>query len=57
MIILNRELFYFGINDVYGYFEENNGKKYFNIADTYNNKKILQKNMLLSDDIKDIIKN
>ena len=25
------KLFYFAINDVYGYFEENNGKKYFNI--------------------------
>ena len=27
--------FYFGINDVYGYFEENNGKKYFNIDNTH----------------------
>ena len=35
--------FYFGINDVYGYFEENNGKKYFNIDNTHNNKKILKK--------------
>ena len=34
--------FYFGINDFYGHFEENNGKKYFNIDNTYNNKKILQ---------------
>ena len=49
--------FYFGINDVYGYFEENNGNKYFNIDNTYNNKKILQKYMLLWNDIKDIIKN
>ena len=49
--------FCFGINDVYGYFEENNGKNYFNIDNTYNNKKILQKYMLLWDDVKDIIKN
>ena len=49
--------FYFAINDVYGYFEENIGKKYFNIANTHNNKKILQKYMLLWDDIKDIIEN
>ena len=48
--------FYFAINDVYGYFEENNGKKYFNIDNTYNNKKILKKYMLLWDDIKDIIR-
>ena len=48
--------FYFAINDAYGYFEENNGKKYFNIDNTYNNKKILRKYMLLCDDIKDIIK-
>ena len=48
--------FYFSINDVYGYFEENNGKKYFNIDNTYNNKKILKKYMLLWDDIKDIIR-
>ena len=48
--------FYFAINDVYGYFEENNGKKYFNIDNTYNNKKILLKFMLLRDDIKDIIR-
>ena len=47
--------FYFAINDVYGYFEENNGQKYFNIDDTHNNKKILQKYMLLWNDIKDII--
>ena len=47
---------YFAINDVYGYFEENNGKKYFNIDNTYNNKKILKKYMLLWDDIKDIIR-
>ena len=39
--------FYFAINDVYGYFEKNNGKKYFNIDNTHNNKKILQKYMLL----------
>ena len=32
------------------------GKKYFNIDNTYNNKKILQKCMLLWDDIKDIIR-
>ena len=49
--------FYFVINDVYGYFEENNGGKYFNIDNTHNNKKILQKYMLLWDDIKDIIEN
>ena len=48
--------FYFAINDVYGYFEENNGKKYFNIDNTYNNKKILRKYVLLWDDIKDIIR-
>ena len=46
--------FYFGINDVYGYFEESNCKKYFNIHNTHNNKTILQKYMLLWDDIKDI---
>ena len=39
--------FYFGIDNVYGYFEEHNGKKYFNIDNTHNNKKILQKYMLL----------
>ena len=49
--------FYFGINDVYGYFEENNGMKYFNIDNTHNDKKILQKYMLLWDDIKGIIEN
>ena len=49
--------FYFGINDVYGYFEESNGKKYFNIDDTHNNKRILQKYKLLWDDTKDIIEN
>ena len=49
--------FYFVINDVYGYFEENIGKKYFNIDNTHNNKKILRKYMLLWDDIKDIIEN
>ena len=32
------------------------GKKYFNIDNTYNNKKILQKYMLLWDDIKDMIR-
>ena len=48
--------FYFAINDVYGYFEENNGEKYFNIDNIYNNKKILKKYMLLWDDIKDIIR-
>ena len=48
--------FYFATNDVCGYFEENNGKKYFNIDNTYNNKKILQKYMILWDDIKDIIR-
>ena len=47
---------YFAINDVYGYFEENNGKKYFNIDNTYNNKKILKEYVLLWDDIKDIIR-
>ena len=30
--------FYFAINGVYGYFEENMGTKYFNIDNTYNNK-------------------
>ena len=49
--------FYFAVNDVYEYFKENNGKKYFNIDNTYNNKKILKKYMLLWDDIKDIIRN
>ena len=49
--------FYFAINDVYGYFEENIGKKYFNIDNTYNNKKILQKILFLSEYIKDIIEN
>ena len=34
--------FYFGINYVYGYFEESNGKKYFNIDNTHNNKKLLE---------------
>ena len=48
--------FYFGIKDVYGYFEENNGKKYFHIDNTHNNKKILEKYILLWDDIKDIIR-
>ena len=32
------------------------GKKYFNIDNTYNNKKILQKYMLLWDMIKDMIR-
>ena len=49
--------FYFAINDVYGYFEENIGKKYFNIDNTYKNKKILQKYMFLWEYIKDIIEN
>ena len=49
--------FYFRINDIYGYFKENNDKKYFNIDNTYNNKKILQKYMILWDDIKYIIIN
>ena len=49
--------FYLAINDFYGYFEENNGKKHFNIDNTYNNKKILKKYMLLWDDIKEIIRN
>ena len=48
--------FHFDFNDVYGYFEENNGKKYFNIDNTHKNKKILEKYMLLWDDIKDIIR-
>ena len=48
--------FYFAINGVYGYFEENTCKKYFNIDNTYNNTTILQKYMLLWDDIKDIIR-
>ena len=37
------KLFYFIINNVYGYFEENNGKKYFNIDNTHNNKKMILK--------------
>ena len=49
--------FYFVINDIYGYFEENNGKKYFNIDNTYSNKKILKKYMFLRDNIKNIIEN
>ena len=49
--------FYFGINDLYGYFEENNGRKYFNIDNTHNNEKMLQKYMLLWDDIKYVIEN
>ena len=48
--------FYFAINNVYGYFEENKDKKYFNIDNSYNNKKILRNYMLLWDDIKDIIR-
>ena len=48
---------YFALNDIYGYFEVNNGKKYFNIDNTHNNKKILKKYMLSWDDIKDIIRN
>ena len=44
--------FYFAINDVYRYFEE----IFYNIDNTYNNKKILKKYMLLWDDIKDIIR-
>ena len=48
--------FYSAINDVYGYFEEIIGKKYFNIDNTCNNKKILQKCMFLWDDIKDMIR-
>ena len=48
--------FYFPINGIYGYLEENMGKKYFNIDNTYNNKKILQKYMILWDDIKDLIR-
>ena len=47
---------YFALNDIYGYFEVNNGKKYFNIDNTHNNKKILKKYMLSWDDIKDIIR-
>ena len=49
--------FHFAINDFYGYFEENICKKYFNIDNTHNNKKILQKYMFFWDDIKDIIEN
>ena len=48
--------FYFTINDVYGYFEEIIDKKYFNIDNTYNKKKVLKKYMLLWDDIKDMIR-
>ena len=43
------------INDVYGYFEENNGNKYFNIDTCYNNKKVLQRYSLFWDDVKDHI--
>ena len=49
--------FHFAINDIYGYSEENIGKKYLNIDHTYNNKKILQKYMLLWDYTKGIIEN
>ena len=55
--IIKLKPFHFGINEVYGYFEENNDKKYFNIDNAHNNKKILQKYTLLWDDIKDIIEN
>ena len=54
---IEQKPFYFVIIDVYGYFEENNVKKYFNFDNTHNNKKILQKYMRLWDDIKDIIEN
>ena len=43
---------YLTINDVYGYFEENNGNKYFNFDTCYNNKKILQKYLLFWYDVK-----
>ena len=36
--------------------KKKNGKKYFNIDNTYNNKKILKKYMLLWSDVKDIIR-
>ena len=49
--------FYFAINDVNEFLLLIIGKKYFNIDNTYNNKKILQKYMLLWDDIKDITEN
>ena len=49
--------FYFAIIDVYGCFEENIGKKYFNIDNTYNNKMILQKYMFLWEYIKNIVEN
>ena len=49
--------FYFAINDVYEYFEKNIGRKYFNIENTYNNKKILQKYVFLWEYIKNIIEN
>ena len=45
------------MNDVNEVLLLNIGKKYFNIDNIYNNKKILQKYMLLWDDIKDIIEN
>ena len=51
------KLFYFAIIDVYGCFEENIGKKYFNIDNTYNNKMILQKYMFLWEYIKNIVEN
>ena len=49
--------FYFAMNDVNEVLLLIIGKKYFNIDNTYNNKKILQKYMLLWDNIKDIIEN
>ena len=46
---------YLTINDVCGYFEENNGNKYFNFDACYPNKKIIQKYLLFWDDVKDHI--
>ena len=52
----NNKINYFSINDVYGYFEKNDDKKYFNFDNTHNNKKFLQKYMLLWDNIKNMIR-
>ena len=46
---------YLTINDVYVYFEVNNGNKYFNFDACYHNKKIIQKYSLFWDDVKDHI--
>ena len=43
---------YLTINDVCGYFKENNGNKYFNFDASYHNKKIIKKYSLFWDDVK-----